>query len=158
MLQYRPFASSNSVPYIRNVNIDVLTGIVTKDQYRSEAQKKDYVLEIANSGTYFSLVEPLMIVYKGKPVAYSGQSSFEGVNGLVYCSIKDLAKALGAGISAGSGKLTLSLGGKKADLDLRAEDTIMHNGTAYAPIKPIITKLGLQYKREGYDSRLVTIE
>ncbi|WP_054944002.1 hypothetical protein [Paenibacillus ihuae] len=158
VLQYRPFASSNSVSYIRNVNIDVLSGIVTKDQFRSEEEKKNYVLVISDPGKYFSLVEPLQIMYKGKAVVYSGQSSFEGANGLVYCSVKDLAKALGAGISFGGGKLTLTLGGKTATVDLRSEDTIMDNGAAYAPIKPIITKLGLQYKRENYYTPLVTIE
>ncbi|WP_340005149.1 hypothetical protein MHH52_25600 [Paenibacillus sp. FSL K6-0276] len=67
---------------------------------------------------------------------------------MVYCSLKDLANGIGAGIKVESGTVKLTLNGKTATVDLRDKQVFTYDGTAYAPIKSIVLKLGLQYKRE----------
>ncbi|CAM4490510.1 WD40 repeat domain-containing protein [Paenibacillus typhae] len=158
ILQYLPF-TTNHPEYIRNVNVEILTGIVTKDlPGGSWFNKWDYVNSIADSDKYFTFASPLQILYKDKPVVYTKQPSFEGANGLVYCSVKDLATRLGAGIKVANGKITLTLNGKAAEVNTRAEDTIVYDGTAYAPVKPIALKLGLQYKRESASSGTIMLD
>ncbi|WP_339317664.1 hypothetical protein [Paenibacillus sp. FSL R10-2734] len=157
ILEYEPFSSSGKF-YIRTVNIDILTGIITKDLPGGWNRTGDYVINKGDSVRYFSFARPLEIIYKDKQIRYTKQPSFEGANGLVYCSVKDLAYGLGAAIKFESGKIKLSLNGKTATVDLSDEQVIMYEGTAYAPIKNIILKLGLQYKRADFLSPKIVLE
>lgn len=153
VLQYRPF-STNNPSYIRNVNVEILTGIITKDLPGGYEIENAYFIDVADRDNYFSFARPLEIRYQEKLIKYTKQPSFEGENGLVYCSLKDLANGLGADIKVESGAVKLTLNGKTATVDLKDKQVILYEGTAYAPIKSIILKLGLQYKRENLASQI----
>jgi hypothetical protein len=157
VLQYVPY-SSNSPVYIRNVNVEILTGIMTKDLYGGHEREGEYIIEAADKSKYFSFARPLEIRYQGKAIQYSKQPSFEGENGLVYCSLKDLANGLGADIKVESGSVKLTLKGKSATVNLKDKEVITFDGTAYAPIKSIVLKLGLQYSREDLFSSQINLE
>ncbi|MRN51881.1 hypothetical protein [Paenibacillus monticola] len=157
VLQYKPNAASNAV-YIRTVNVEILTGIITKDLLEAYDFKDEYAINASDNSNYFSFVRPLEIRYQGKPIKYSKQSSFEGENGLVYCSLKDLATGIGAEIKVEPGAVKLTLNGKTATVDLKDKQVITYAGTAYAPIKSIVLNLGLQYKRKDQFATQINLE
>lgn len=157
ILQYMPSAESSAV-YIRNVNVEILTGIITKDLLEAYDFIDEYTIVTSDNSNYFSFARPLEIRYQGKPIMYSKQPSFEGENGLVYCSVKDLASGIGAEIRVEPGALKLTLNGKTATVDLKDKQVITYAGTAYAPIKNIVLKLGLQYKREDPFATQINLE
>lgn len=78
---------------------------------------------------------------------YTNQPAFLGINDLLYCSIKDLATALGAGIRIEGRQVIVTLKNKQATVDLDSKDVFVQNGVVYAPVKAIVFKLGLQYVR-----------
>lgn len=157
VLQYKPFASSNAA-YIRTVNVEILSGVISKDLLEAYDSKDEYIITASDKSNYFSFVRPLEIRYEGKPIKYSKQPSFEGENGLVYCSLKDLATGIGAEIKVEPGAVKLTLKGKTVTVDLKDKQIITYAGTAYAPIKSIVLKLGLQYKREDQFATQINLE
>lgn len=157
VLQYMPNAASNAV-YIRTVNVEILTGIITKDLLEAYDSMDEYTIITSDNSNYFSFVRPLEIRYQGKLIKYSKQPSFEGENGLVYCSLKDLATGLGAEIKVEPGAVKLTLNGKTATVNLKDKQIITYAGTAYVPIKSIVLSLGLQYKREDLFATQINLE
>lgn len=157
VLQYKPHSSSYEA-YIRNINVEILSGIITKDLKGGYDSKDEYISNISDYKDYFSYVDPLEIRYEGKSIKYSKQPSFEGENGLVYCSLKDLAAGIGAEIKVEPGTVKLTLKGKIATVDLKDKQIITYAGTVYAPIKSIVLKLGLQYKREDQFAPQINLE
>lgn len=55
-------------------------------------------------------------------------------NDLLYYSVKDLATTLNATLTVKPGTIELSYKNKKAYFDLKAKDTLIQDGVAYAPI------------------------
>ncbi|OZQ59778.1 hypothetical protein CA600_29245 [Paenibacillus sp. VTT E-133280] len=157
VIEYVPFVSSNQYDF-RNIQIDLMTGIMTRDLHSYNNSYSFKYINANYNAQGFTFVRPLEILYKDKQIIYTKQPSFEGANGLVYCSVKDLAHGLGAVIKAESGRIKLTLNGKTATVDLSDEQVIMYDGTAYAPIKSIVIKLGLQYKRESHYSTRILLE
>lgn len=69
------------------------------------------------------------------------------MNELLYCSIKDLAITIGAGIRIEGRQVIVSLKNKQATVDLDSKDVLVQGGVVYAPVKAIVLKLGLKYTR-----------
>ncbi|WP_150274264.1 hypothetical protein [Paenibacillus tepidiphilus] len=145
-LEYTPFTSSRP-DYVKDVHVEILKGIVTKEDSDPYDNPDEYVITPNADQSYFTYARPWEIVYEGKPVVFHDQPAFLGLNNLLYCSVKDLAITLNATLTVEPGKIELSYKNKKAYVDLKAKDIIIQDGTAYAPIKPIAVKLGLQYSK-----------
>lgn len=69
------------------------------------------------------------------------------MNNLLFCSVKDLATALGAGIRFEGRQVIISLKDKQASVDLDSKDVLVQGGVVCAPVKAIVLKLGLKYTR-----------
>ncbi|MEK4105552.1 hypothetical protein NST28_15840 [Paenibacillus sp. FSL R10-2791] len=146
VLEYTPFTSSRP-DYIKDVHIDILKGIITKEDNKAFDSPGDYVIVPNLIQNYFTYARPWKIIYKEKSVVYTNQPAFLGINDLLYCSIKDLATALGAGIRIEGRQVIVTLKNKQATVDLDSKDVFVQNGVVYAPVKAIVFKLGLQYVR-----------
>ncbi|WP_187355512.1 stalk domain-containing protein [Paenibacillus tengchongensis] len=81
-------------------------------------------------------------MYNDKSLIYTHQPAFLGVNDLLYCPVKDLATALGAGISLKERQVVLSLKNKQTTVDLDSKDVLIQDGVVYVPVKAIVLKLG----------------
>ncbi|WP_312150201.1 hypothetical protein [Paenibacillus odorifer] len=146
ILEYTPFTSSRPL-YIKDVHIDILKGIITKEDIKAFDSPGEYVIVSNSLQNYFTYARPSKILYKDKPVVYTNQPAFLGMNELLYCSIKDLAITIGAGIRIEGRQVIVSLKNKQATVDLDSKDVLVQGGVVYAPVKAIVLKLGLKYTR-----------
>ncbi|WP_342549992.1 hypothetical protein NST69_15550 [Paenibacillus sp. FSL P2-0089] len=156
VFEYTPFTSSRP-DYIKDVHIDILKGIVTKEDRRAFDSPEEYVIIPNSIHNYFTYARPWKIIYKDKSVLHTNQPAFLGMNDLLLCSVKDLATALGAGIRLEGRQVIVSLKNKQASVDLDNKDVLVQGGVVYAPLKAIVLKLGLHYTR-GEEGNLIVIK